>query len=257
MSLADLTGKTIVVTGGARGIGKAICTSFAQCGGDVIIADIRLPEAQATATELCRTTGRRVVAIQTDLTNLDDVVQMTSQALEQFGKIDVLVNNAGWDKLKPFLKTTPDFWDKVIAINYKGVLNTCFAVLPHMVSRKAGSIVNISSDTGRVGSMGEAVYSGTKGAIIAFSKSLAREHARDNIRVNVVCPGLIDTPLLKEIMGEEFGGKVVDSIVRSIPLRRLGQPDEVSPMAVFLASDSARYITGQLISVNGGLAMAG
>jgi 2-hydroxycyclohexanecarboxyl-CoA dehydrogenase len=250
-----MAGNTVVVTGGARGIGKAIVSAFAQCGADIVIADLRLEEAQATATEIGRATNKAVAAVKTDITNLEDVLKMKDQALNQFGKIDVLVNNAGWDEMKPFLQTTPEFWDKIIAINYKGVLNACYAILPHMVTRKQGAVVNIASDAGRVGSLGEAVYSGAKGAIIAFSKSLAREHARDHIRVNALCPGLTETPMLNEIAQEEFGGKVVASMTKYIPLRRLAQPDDIAPMVVFLASDSARYITGQTISVNGGLAM--
>jgi 2-hydroxycyclohexanecarboxyl-CoA dehydrogenase len=178
-------------------------------------------------------------------------------AVDRFGGLDILVNNAGWDRLMPFLKSTPDLWDRIIAINYVGVLNACYAVLPHLKARGHGAIVNISSDSARVGSLGEAVYSGAKAAVVAFSKTLAREHARDGIRVNVVCPGLVDTPLLEEIKGEEFGGKVLGAVTGAIPLKRLGQPAEIAPVVAFLASDGAGYITGQVMSVNGGLTMAG
>jgi 2-hydroxycyclohexanecarboxyl-CoA dehydrogenase len=176
--------------------------------------------------------------------------------LSRTGRIDVLVNNAGWDQFHFFSQTTPEFWEKVIAVNYKGVLNTCYAVLPHMTGRKSGVIVNMASDAGRVGSMGEAVYSGCKAAVIAFSKTLAREYARDNIRVNVVAPGITDTALLQSLTETETGQKVVTAVARSIPLgRRPGQADEISPAVVFLASEAARYITGQVLSVNGGLTM--
>jgi 2-hydroxycyclohexanecarboxyl-CoA dehydrogenase len=257
MNTNDLKGKTAIVTGGARGIGRAIVTAFAVAGANVVIADAREAEAQATATQIQKETGARILAVGADVTKLQDMEAARDAALRDFGSIDILVNNAGWDRLMPFLKTTPDLWDRVIAINYGGVLNACYAVLPHMVSRKQGAIVNISSDSARVGSLGEAVYSGAKAAVIAFSKTLAREHARDNIRVNVICPGLVDTPLLQEIQNEEFGQKVLGSIVNYIPLKRFAKPEDIAPLVAFLASDAASYITGQVTSINGGLTMAG
>jgi len=253
----NLKGKTAIVTGGARGIGKAIVEQLAQSGADVMIGDFRVDEAEATASEIQKNTGRQIRAVRTDVTNLKQVEALRDATLQAFGKIDILVNNAGWDRLMPFLKTTPELWDKIIAVNYKGVIHTCYAVLPHMAERKQGSIVNISSDSARVGSMGEAIYSGSKAAVVAFSKTLAREHARDNIRVNVICPGLADTPLLSEIQQEPFGQKVLGSIVNFVPLKRLALPDDIAPLVVFLASDAAGYITGQVTSVNGGLTMVG
>ena len=257
MNASGLTGKTCIVTGGARGIGRAIVTAFGIAGANVVIADVRDADAQATATEIRNKLGAHVLPVGADVTKVEDMERLRDATLSEFGAIDVLVNNAGWDRLMPFLKTTPDLWDRVIGVNYRGVLNACYAVLPHMVSRKQGSIVNVSSDSARVGSMGEAVYSGAKAAVVAFSKSLAREHARDNIRVNVICPGLVDTPLLHEIQQEEFGQKVLGSIVNYIPLKRFAQPEDIAPMVVFLASDAASYITGQVTSINGGLTMAG
>ena len=209
MGLVDMQGKVALVTGGARGIGRGIVTALAGAGASVAIADLRADLAEQTASEVARDTGTHVVALKTDVANLVEVQEMTERVLQTFGKIDVLINNAGWDELKPFLQTTPDFWEKIIAINYRSVLNTCYAVLPHMVTRKAGAVVSISSDAGRVGSMGEAVYAGTKAAIIAFSRTLAREHARDNIRFNVVCPGPTQTPLVEEMQQQEFGGRVL------------------------------------------------
>jgi len=253
----NLKDKTAIVTGGARGIGRAIVQRLAEAGADVVIGDFRLDEAEATATEIQKTTGRRVRAVRADVTDLKQVEALRDAALQAFGKIDILVNNAGWDRLMPFLKTTPELWEKIIAVNYKGVIHTCYAVLPHMAERKQGSIVNISSDSARVGSLGEAIYSGAKAAVVAFSKTLAREHARDNIRVNVICPGLADTPLLSEIQQDPFGQKVLGSIVNFVPLKRLAQPDDIAPLVVFLASDAAGYITGQVTSVNGGLTMVG
>ena len=253
----NLAGKVAIVTGGARGIGGAISRALAKAGADVLIADLRREEAQATACRLQQETGRRVEAYAADVTRVQDMQAAAQAAVDRLGGLDILVNNAGWDRLMPFLKSTPELWDRIIAINYVGVLNSCYAALPHLKARGHGAIVNISSDSARVGAMGEAVYSGAKAAVVAFSKTLAREHARDGIRVNVVCPGLVDTPLLEEIKGEEFGGKVLGAVTGAIPLKRLGQPAEIAPVVAFLASDGAGYITGQVISVNGGLTMAG
>ena len=257
MNATSLRDKSAIVTGGARGIGRAIVKALALSGADVVIGDLRSEEAHTIASEIQQETGRRIVAVRADVTQLEDANKMRDAALQQFGKIDILVNNAGWDRLTPFLKSSPDVWEKVIGINYRGVIHTCYAVLPHMVERKQGTIVNIGSDSARVGSLGEAVYSGAKAAVIAFSKTLAREHARDNIRVNAICPGLVETTLLDEIREEQFGQKILGSVVNQIPLKRLAQPEDIAPMVVFLASDDARYITGQVTSVNGGLTMVG
>jgi 2-hydroxycyclohexanecarboxyl-CoA dehydrogenase len=255
--LFDFTDKTVIVTGGARGIGRAIVQLFAEAGADVVIADLRFEDADDTASTFSEIYHRRVVAVQTDVTKYKDIELMRDEAIRQFGKIDVLVNCAGWDRLLPFVKTTPDLWNKVLSINFIGVASTCHVVLPHMAERKEGAIVNISSDTGRVGSFGEAIYASSKAAINAFSKTLAREHARDNIRVNVVSPGLCETPLIDEMRQDELTGKILGSIVNFIPMKRLGQPEEIAPLVVFLASEAARYITGQIFSVNGGLNMVG
>ena len=257
MSFLDLTGKRAIVTGGARGIGRAIVQALADVGADVMIADVRSEDAEATARQVRERSGRDIVAVPTDVTRIEDVYALRDDVLRRWGAVDILINNAGWDRLIPFVKTTPDLWERIIAINFRGVLNTCFALLPQMVERKRGCIVNVSSDAARVGSLGEAVYAGSKAAVIAFSKTLAREHARDNIRVNVVCPGPSETPLLEEMQQDEFARKILGAMVNYIPLRRLGQPEEIAPVVVFLASDQAGYITGQVISVSGGLTMVG
>jgi 2-hydroxycyclohexanecarboxyl-CoA dehydrogenase len=257
MGLVDMQGTVALVTGGARGIGRGIVTALVNAGANVAIVDLRYDLAEQVASEVGRDTGAQVIALKADVANLAEVQETTGHVLQAFGKIDVLINNAGWDEFKPFLQTTPDFWEKIIAVNYRSVLNTCYAVLPHMVIRKAGAVVSISSDAARVGSMGEAVYAGTKAAIIAFSRTLAREHARDNIRFNVVCPGPTQTPLVEEMQQQEFGRRMLGRMEQYVPLRRLGTSEDIAPIVVFLASDAASFITGQVISVSGGLTMVG
>lgn len=248
----------VIVTGGAQGIGRAIAAAFVAAEAKVIIADVNEAAAAATAVALHQAAGQTIEVVPTDVTHLESVQAMTAQVIDRFGRIDVLVNNAGWDTFSLFLDTTPALWQKLVAINFHGVLNTCYTVLPQMVKQQSGCVVNIASDAGRGGSMGEAVYAGCKGAIIAFSKTIAREHGRDNIRVNVVSPGITNTAILHSFYETEQGGKVIDAITRAVPLgRRPGEPEEIAPAVLFLASEGARYITGQVLSVNGGLTMMG
>lgn len=255
--LVDLTGQSVAVTGGARGIGRSIVELLAHAGADVVIGDLRIEDATNTAKEIAAATKRRIEAVQVDVAKLDQVQRFRDESIKRLGKVDILVNDAGWDRLTPFLKTNPDLWDKIININYKGVIHTCYSFLPHMVERKSGCIVNVSSDSARVGSFGEAIYAGSKAAVVAFSKTLAREHARDNIRVNVVCPGLAETALVAEMNEDDFSRKILGSIVNAIPMKRFAQPEEIAGMVVFLASSASRYITGQVVSVDGGLTMVG
>lgn len=251
----ELTDKVAVVTGGARGIGKGICEMLARQGAKVAIADLLVDEGVATAAEI-ETAGGKAIAIKTDITDLSSVQAMVAQVKEKFGPVDILVNNAGWDRMKPFVKTDPIFWNKVVDINFKGVLNTTFAVAEDMMARNFGKIINIASDAARVGSTGEAVYSGTKGAVISFSKTMAREFARNKINVNVICPGPTPTPLLDDMKAEDaFADKVLSSMDKIIPLKRMGTAEDIAAAVVFFASGEANFITGQVLSVSGGLTM--
>jgi 2-hydroxycyclohexanecarboxyl-CoA dehydrogenase len=249
-------GRVAFVTGAARGIGEAIARGLAADGLAVVVADLRADEAKATAASICAD-GGKALAVEMDVTSTDSVEAAVSAAREQVGKVDVLVNNAGWDDLKPFLDTDEDLWDRVIDINYKGVLRTTHAVLPEMVERGWGRVVNIGSDAGRVGSSLESVYSGAKGGIIAFTKTIAREVARKGITANVVCPGPTDTPFLQQVVnGQGDADKVIASMVAGVPMKRLAVPAEIAAAVRFFAGDDAGYITGQTLSVSGGLTMA-
>jgi 2-hydroxycyclohexanecarboxyl-CoA dehydrogenase len=249
-----LAGKVALVTGAAQGIGRAIATRLAEEGAKVAIADIQGDVAEKTVEEL-RSAQLHCKAIKLDVTSLESAIGAIAMTERELGAVDILVNNAGWDKLEPFVESSPDTWERVIAINFRGVLNCCKAVIPGMQARGGGKIVSISSDAGRVGSLGEAVYSGCKAAIIAFSKTLARELARNKINVNVVCPGPTETALLRGVMEKQ--PKVLDAMLRGIPMRRLGQPQDLAGAVAFFASSDADYATGQVISISGGLTMAG
>lgn len=251
----EQNGKSAIVTGAGRGIGRAIALTLARQGHRVALLDILADNAESVKKEI-EALRSEALALRVDLTNCQEVQQAVGEVLATFGQVDVLVNNAGWDKMEPFLDSEPETWEKVIAINYKAILYTCKFVLPHMVARGSGKVINIASDAGRVGSSGESVYAGAKAAVIAFSKTLAREMARNHINVNVVCPGLTDTPLLQEIRGSsEKAGKVLDAVTRAIPLGRVGTPDDIANAVAFLASHDADFITGQTLSVSGGLTM--
>jgi 2-hydroxycyclohexanecarboxyl-CoA dehydrogenase len=241
-----LKDKVVIVTGGAGGIGAAVCARFVEEGAKVAVFDLN---AGAAAH------GR---AYAVDISDQARVVAAVEKVERELGPVDVLVNNAGWDRAAPFLQTDQDLWQKIVAINLMGPINLHHAVLQGMKSRGRGRVVNVASDAGRVGSSGEAVYSACKGGIIAFTKTMAREMASRQINLNVVCPGPTDTALFKDFAGEgERGEKLRNALTRAIPFGRLGQPQDVVGAIVFLASDDAAFITGQVLSVSGGLTMAG
>lgn len=247
--------KVALVTGSARGIGRAIAVTLAERGHAVAVADLLEPEAAETAQAI-ESAGGRAIVVPIDVTDAGSVVRAVETAGNELGPISVLVNNAGWDELKPFLDTDEPFWDKVIDINFKGCLRLTRAILPGMVEREWGRIVNIGSDAGRVGSSLESVYSGAKGAVIAFTKTVAREVARSGVTANTVCPGPTDTPMIHQIVeGQDKGAKVIDAMTRAVPMKRLGRPEEVAAAVAFLASEEAEFITGQTLSVSGGLTM--
>jgi 2-hydroxycyclohexanecarboxyl-CoA dehydrogenase len=247
----DFENKTAVVTGAGSGIGRATAQMLAREGAHVIVADIDATSGGASAAAI-RAHGQRATFMPVDMTDTASIEAFAVAAQSQCGPIDVLVNAAGWGRTAPFVEGTPDFWAKLVALNFVGPMTLAKALLPAMIERASGKIVNIASDAGRVGSLGETVYAGTKGGLIAFTKSLARETARYQINVNCVCPGPTDTPLMAAVPD-----KVKDALIKAIPFRRLGKPEEVADAVVFFASDRARYITGQVLSVSGGLTMAG
>ena len=231
--------RTALVTGAARGIGHAICEALAADGMRVAACDV--------------IEGPDIVPM--DVTDSASVNAAVDRIESDLGPVEVLVNNAGWDEMRLFLDTNEEFWDRVIEINYKGCLRTTKRVLPGMVDTGWGRVVNIASDAGRVGSSMESVYAGAKGGVIAFTKTIAREVARKGVTANAVCPGPTRTPML-EGMAEAGEGRLVESLTRAVPMKRLGEPEDVAAAVAFLASERASFITGQTLSVSGGLTMA-
>ena len=247
---------TALVTGAGRGIGRAIALRLAKAGLAVGVTDLDGTTAAAVAAEI-GAAGGSATSVAADVT-APETLQAAVASIEQaLGPIGVLVNNAGWDRMHFFIETDPAFWDRVIAVNYRGVLAATHAVLGGMTARRQGRIVSIASDAGRVGSTGESVYSGCKAAVIGFSKALAREVARYGITVNAVAPGVTDTQLLHDVMEGERGARILEGVRRTIPLGRLGTPEDVAGAVAYLVSDEAAYVTGQVVSVSGGLTMVG
>jgi 2-hydroxycyclohexanecarboxyl-CoA dehydrogenase len=248
--MTKLTDKIAIVTGSGRGIGRAIAEKLAAEGATVVVSDVD----ETTTKETAQAIGGSAIGVPADVTSPESVDLMVQQVREQFGRIDVLVNNAGWDKVGPFIHSDRADWDRVIQINLYGVLNTCRAVLPIMAEQSGGTVINLASDAGRVGSSGEAVYSAAKGGVIAFTKTIAREMARSQVTANCVCPGPTDTALFASVTEEN--PKLREALSRAIPLRRLGQPADLANVVAFLASDEAGFMTGQTVSVSGGLTMS-
>jgi 2-hydroxycyclohexanecarboxyl-CoA dehydrogenase len=239
------------VTGGAGGIGTAICRELATAGHRVAVADLAGSKTREVAGEIAG------CAVDLDVTDPASVERAVREVAAALGPIDVCVNCAGWDEAMPFVTTDEAFLRRVLEINLAGAIRVCRALVPGMIERKWGRVINIASDAGRVGSTNEAIYSGAKGGLIAFTKTLARETARHGVTANTVCPGPTATPLLDAFTGRgESGKKVIDAIVRGVPMKRLGQPQDIAPAVVFFASEGAGFVTGQTLSVSGGLTMA-
>lgn len=255
--MRGLKSKIVVVTGGGGGIGGATCRRFAAEGASVAVFDIDAAAAERTVAAIA-SEGGKAAAFACDITDYDGVRSSVGRVNAALGPIDVLVNNAGWDVFKPFLKTSPADWQKLIAINLTGALNMHHTILPQMAERRSGRVVNVASDAARVGSSGEAVYAACKAGLLALSKTLAREHARDGVTFNVVCPGPTDTKLLGDVLNTSSNPeKLQEAFRRAIPLGRIGAPEDLPGAICFFASDDAAFITGQVLSVSGGLTMAG
>ncbi len=247
----SLMGKTAIITGAASGIGLATAEGMAMAGAHVFIGDIS-KEAGEKAAASIRENGGKADFVRLDVTDQASIDGFKAKVSETNPDVDIIANVAGWGRTEPFVKNTPEFWQQVIDLNLMGPIALTRAFLDQMMERGSGKIVFVASDAGRVGSLGETVYSGAKGGIIAFGKSLAREMARYNITVNSVCPGPTDTPLMAKVP-DNFR----EAFIRATPLRRLGQPSEVADAVIFFSSDQSSYVTGQVLSVSGGLTMAG
>ncbi|MDY6853360.1 MAG: SDR family oxidoreductase [Thermodesulfobacteriota bacterium] len=263
----DYKGKTVVVTGGGSNIGRAISLTFAKEGANVVIGDVDTEQAEKVAKEAnALNAGGKTITAKCDVTNIDDVQAMFKKGFEEFGQIDVLVNNVGWDNIMLFVDTTPEFWNKVITINYVGVLNCTKTALDYMIEKKSGAIVSISSDASRQGEFREAVYGGVKAAVNSFMKTIGRENGRHGIRTNVVCPGVTvpseDVEIGEKSMWKQakdfFTPEQLEKIAKAYPLRKIGKPQDIANAVVFLGSNKAAgHITGQVLSVSGGYSMVG
>lgn len=255
--MKGLENSTVIVTGGGGGIGQAVCKRFAEHGAKVAVLDRDEAAAQATV-ELITEAGGKALAYAADITDYNAIVTTVASIEQDLGTPTVLVNNAGFDRFMPFLKTEPSMWESLIAVNLTGALNMHHVVLPKMVEAGGGRVINIASDAARVGSSGEAVYAACKAGMLGLSKTLARELASKNVTLNVVCPGPTDTALLKGVADTSRDPeKLLEAFRNAVPMRRIGQPEDYPGIITLLASDEASFITGQVISVSGGLTMAG
>lgn len=246
-----LDGKTALVTGGVSGIGKATALEFARAGAKVVVADVNRDGGAAIEAE-AKAAGLAIAYVHLDLSDLASIDACAAEVLGRHQRVDIQVNAAGWDRIQPFLENTPEFMDRVLAINLRGPIGLTQKLLPAMAAAGYGKIVNVASDAGRVGSLGETVYAAAKGGIIAFTKSLAREVARYNITVNCVCPGPTDTPLF-----HAQPDKLKAALEKAIPFKRIAKPQELADAILFFASPRSDYVTAQVLSVSGGLTMAG
>ena len=241
----------VIITGAAQGIGEATAERMAALGGKIVILDLNLAGAEAVALRLSHN-GCEAIAVQADISKFEDIQKAVRQVMGRYGRIDILVNNVGWTETHPFMEEDEGYWDKIITINLKGPILFSKAVLPYMIEKGYGKIVNVASEAGRIGSVGEVVYSAAKGGLITFTKALAREVARHKINVNCVCPGPTKTPLMRN-----QPEKIVEAITRITPLRRLAEPSEVADAIIFFCSPQSNFVTGEIMSVSGGLTMVG
>src|SRR5215472_12077015 len=247
----EMQGRTVIVTGGASGIGRATALLLAREGAQVFVGDVDAAGGQGVAAEAAAG-GQRIEFLALDLADPASIESFAAQVQRRAGRVDGLVNGAGWDRIQPFIENPPEMWDSLIAINLMGAIRLTRAVLPSMIEAQAGKIVNISSDAGRVGSTGETVYAAAKGGLIAFTKSLAREMARHKLNVNCVCPGPTDTPLF-----QRQPERMREALTRAIPFRRIARPEDIAEAVMFFLGARSDYITGQVLSVSGGLTMVG
>jgi 2-hydroxycyclohexanecarboxyl-CoA dehydrogenase len=254
-----LKDKVAIITGAGRGMGRSDALLFAKEGAKVVVNDINFENATAVVKEITDA-GGQAFAYKADLTKPEEVEKLVEESIKRYGKIDILVSNAGWDELRPFLNTDINFWNKILDLNLKGHMYCIKVVLPHMVKQNYGKIVTIGSDAGRLGNPMEAPYSAAKGGVIAFTKTIAREFGRYNITANCICPGITETPLAQEMISaipeKEKALKMMETVKMMTPLRRLAKPEDIAYAALYFASDESNFVTGQTLSVSGGLVTA-